>query len=116
VVALDDDAALAKLPELDCIADTVGGQTIATLLAKVKAGGIIGSVLGEPEGAKERGLTVSAVRAQPDSARLAKLAAAVADGSLVIPIAKRFPLAEAAAAHEFAERGGVGKVLLLPLA
>jgi NADPH2:quinone reductase len=48
----------------------------------------------------------------PDAKRLGELAAAVATGKLVIPIAKRFPLAEAAAAHKFAERGGVGKVLL----
>ena len=37
----------------------------------------------------------------------------VADGKLVIPIAKRFPLAEAAAAHTLAEKHVDGKVLLL---
>jgi len=116
VVALDDDAALAQLPELDCIADTVGGATIAKLLPKIKANGTVGSVVGEPPGAKERGLMVSAFLAHPDHARLAQLAAAVAAGALVIPIAKRFPLAEAAAAQALAERGGVGKVLLLPFA
>jgi NADPH:quinone reductase-like Zn-dependent oxidoreductase len=116
-VALDDDAAaLAELPEFDCIADTVGGPTIEKLLPKVKPSGTIGSVLGEPRGAKERGLMVSAFMAHPDHARLAQLAAAVAAGALTIPIAKRFPLAEAAAAHALAERGGVGKVLLLPFA
>jgi NADPH:quinone reductase-like Zn-dependent oxidoreductase len=115
-VALDDDAALEQLPELDCIADTVGGPTIAKLLPKVKPNGTVGSVVGEPPGAKERGLLVSAFLAHPDHARLAQLAAAVAAGALVIPIAKRFPLAEAAAAHALAERGGVGKVLLLPFA
>jgi NADPH:quinone reductase-like Zn-dependent oxidoreductase len=115
-VALDDDAALEQLPELDCIADTVGGPTIAKLLPKVKPNGTVGSVVGEPPGAKERGLLVSAFLAHPDHVRLAQLAAAVAAGALVIPIAKRFPLAEAAAAHALAERGGVGKVLLLPFA
>jgi NADPH:quinone reductase-like Zn-dependent oxidoreductase len=38
----------------------------------------------------------------------------VADGQLAIPIAKRFPLAEASAAHELAEAGAAGKVLLVP--
>ncbi|HEY3255125.1 MAG TPA: NADP-dependent oxidoreductase [Polyangiaceae bacterium] len=116
VVALDDPSALAALPTLDCVADTVGGQTIAQLLPKLSASGTIGSVVGEPQGAKERGLLVSALLSHPDSARLAQLAAAVAEGSLEIPIAKRFPLAEAPAAHALAERGGIGKILLMPFA
>jgi len=114
VVALDDDAALADLPPLDCVADTVGGDTISKILPKIKANGTVGSVLGQPRGAKERGLMSSALMAHPDSARLAQLAAAVAAGSLKIPISKRFPLAEASAAHALAERGGIGKVLLMP--
>ena len=116
VVALDDDAAIAELPPLDCVADTVGGETISKLLPKIKANGTIGSVLGEPQGAKERGLMVSAFMARPDSARLSLLAAAVASGSLKIPISKRFPLAEAPAAHALAEHGGMGKILLMPFA
>ena len=116
VVALDDDAAIAELPPLDCVADTVGGETIAKLLPKIKANGTIGSVLGEPQGAKERGLMVSAFMARPDSARLSLLTAAVASGSLKIPISKRFPLAEAPAAHALAEHGGMGKILLMPFA
>jgi NADPH:quinone reductase-like Zn-dependent oxidoreductase len=114
VVALDDDAAIAELPALDCVADTVGGETIAKILPKIKANGTVGSVVGEPEGAKDRGLMVSAFLAHPDSPRLGQLAAAVAAGSLKIPISKRFPLAEAPAAHALAERGGIGKVLLMP--
>ena len=116
VVALDDDAAIAELPPLDCVADTVGGETISKLLPKIKANGTIGSVLGEPHGAKERGLMVSAFMARPDSPRLTLLASAVAAGSLKLPISKRFPLAEAPAAHALAEHGGVGKILLMPFA
>jgi NADPH:quinone reductase-like Zn-dependent oxidoreductase len=112
VVALDDDRQIETLPALDALADTVGGATTQKLLGKLKAGGRIGSVVGEPAGAKERGLAVRAFLAHPDSARLGKLAAEVAAGRLVIPIARRFPLAEAAHAHELAEKGGVGKVLL----
>ncbi len=113
VVALDDDAALAQLAPVDRIADTVGGDTIARLLSKLKTGGTIGSVVGEPAGAKEHGFTVNAFMAHPDSARLAQLAEAVAAGKLRIPIGRRFPLAEAAAAQALAEKGGVGKVLLV---
>lgn len=113
VVVLDDAAQIEALPLLDVLADTVGGETAQKLLGKLKPGGRIGSVVGEPPGAKERGLAVHAFLTSPDSARLAKLAAAVAAGKIVIPIAKRFPLAEAVHAHELAENGGVGKVLLV---
>jgi NADPH:quinone reductase-like Zn-dependent oxidoreductase len=113
VVALDDDSELAKLPTLDGIADTVSGETIQKLYAKLKPGGKIGSVLGEPPGAKERGFVVRAFMTGPNPQRLLELAQAVADGKLVVPIAKRFRLAEAAAAHELAEHGINGKVLLV---
>lgn len=114
VVALDSDAEIDALPELDAIADTVGGDAIKKLLGKVKAGGTIGSVVGEPEGAKARGLVVRSMLAHSDSKRLAVLAQAVADGKLVIPIARRFPLGQAAEAHKLAERGAGGKVILVP--
>ena len=114
VVALDDDADVAKLPPLDGIANTIFGDTIQKLLPKVRAGGKIGSVVGEPSGAKERGLVVKAFMTHDDAKRLGELAQAAADGELVVPIARRFPLADARAAHELAESGGVeGKVLLL---
>ncbi|MES1210524.1 MAG: zinc-binding dehydrogenase, partial [Pseudomonadota bacterium] len=113
VAIIDDDAAIAKLPTLDGIADTVSGETIQKLLAKLKPGGKVGSVLGEPAGAKEKGFVVKAFMTHADTKRLGELAQAVADGKLQIPIARRFPLAEAAAAHEAAERGVNGKILLL---
>jgi NADPH:quinone reductase-like Zn-dependent oxidoreductase len=113
VFVLDDEGEIARLPPLDAIADTVGGATTQELLGKVKTGGTIGSVVGEPAGAKERGLVVRAFLAHSDAKRLAELAAAVAAGQLVIPIARRFPLAEAAAAQKLAESGAAGKVLLV---
>ena len=113
VAIIDDDAAIAKLPALDGIADTVSGETIQKLLARLKPGGKLGSVFGEPAGAKEKGFVVKAFMTHADTKRLGELAQAVADGKLQIPIARRFPLAEAAAAHEAAERGVNGKILLL---
>ena len=112
VVALDDAAAVGRLPALDAIADTVGGEVLARLLPKLKAGGRVGSVVGEPAGAKERGLTVRAIQTHPDSKRLASLAQAVAAGELVLPIASRFPLSKVRDAHRAAEHGAAGKILL----
>lgn len=117
VIALDEPADWARLPKVDAIADTVGGAETQRLLNKVEAGGTIGSVVGEPPGAKEHDLTVHVFLAHADSARMSAVANAVAAGELAIPVTKRFPLAEAAAAHSLAERGGVGgKLLLLPFA
>lgn len=112
VVALDDDAAVDALPVLDCIADTVGGPAIARVLGKVHPGGRIGSVVGEPAGAMARGLVVHAMLTHPDGKRLGELARAVADGRLVIPIAKRMPLAQAREAQTLAEHHAGGKVIL----
>ncbi|MBS2032171.1 MAG: NADP-dependent oxidoreductase [Deltaproteobacteria bacterium] len=114
VIALDDDAELAAVPELDGIADTVNGETIAKLLPRIKKGGHLGSVVGEPAGARERGLQVKAMLTQPDSKRLEELARAVAAKKLIIPVEKRFPLAQAPDAIRLARGGGVGKVLVLP--
>ena len=113
VAIIDDDAEIAKLPALDGIADTVSGDTIQKLLGKLKRGGKLGTVLGEPAGAKEKGFAVKAFMTRSDPQRLGELTRAVAAGKLQIPIARRFPLAEAAAAHQLAERGVSGKVLLL---
>jgi NADPH2:quinone reductase len=49
--------------------------------------------------------------------RADELFAWVRTGALVLNIARRFPLAEGAAAHRFLEsRQSIGKVLLLPVA
>jgi NADPH:quinone reductase-like Zn-dependent oxidoreductase len=112
VVALDDDAAIASLPTLDVVADTVGGPTQAKVTGKVRNGGIVASTVGPPAGDKARGVIGKGMQSHPDAKRLASLANAFKSGEVQLPIAKRFPLNEAAKAHRFAEGGGVGKVLL----
>lgn len=113
VVALDDLNDVAKLPTLDAVADTVGGMALTKVLDRVKHGGIVGSAVGEPKGAKEKGLTVRTFLSHTDGRRLAQLGESVAKGDLIIPIAKTFPLTEAKDAQKLAEKGGVGKVLLV---
>ena len=88
VVALDDDKDIATLHDLDAIADTVNGETIAKLLPAIKPGGVLGSVLGEPKAAAGRNIQVNAIMAQPDARRLYELAQEVARGEFTIPIAK----------------------------
>lgn len=113
VVVLDDPRDVAKLPLLDAVADTVGGEAVAVVLDKVKPGGLVGSVVGPPKGAKEKGLEVRSFHSHPDGRRLAQLGESVAKGELIIPIGKTFKLHEAKDAQKYAEKGGAGKVLLV---
>jgi NADPH:quinone reductase-like Zn-dependent oxidoreductase len=114
-VATDDDATIANLPPLDAVADAVGGETAEKLIAKVKPGGVFASVLGAPQnGAKYPSVKVVAVFSKFDRKTLEFMAEAVRDGKLVIPISQTLPLSGAAEAHAAAEKGGIGKILLVP--
>jgi NADPH:quinone reductase-like Zn-dependent oxidoreductase len=114
VLATDDDNAIANLPMLDVVADTVNGETAEKLIAKVKPGGVFASVLGAPQNAaKFPSVKVVPVYVTPDTKTLQFMAEAVRDGKLVIPISRKLPLSKAAEAQAAAEKGGVGKVLLV---
>jgi NADPH:quinone reductase-like Zn-dependent oxidoreductase len=114
VLALDDSAAVEKLGFMDAVADTVDGETAQMLLGKVKQGGIFASVVGPPANAKMHPIIkIEPIQAKPDAAMLRILAEDAAAGRFVIPIDRMVSLAEAAAAHAVAEKGGIGKILLL---
>ena len=114
-VATDDDTAIAKLPPVDAVADTVGGRTAQKLIAKVKPGGVFASVVGAPQNAAEYpSVKVAPVFSKFDRKTLEFMAEAVRDGKLVIPISQTLPLSEAAQAQAAAEKGGIGKILLVP--
>jgi NADPH:quinone reductase-like Zn-dependent oxidoreductase len=114
VVATDDDVALANLLPLDAVADTVGGKTAEKLIAKVKPGGVYASVVVAPQNAAQYpSVKVVHVFSKFDRKTLEFMAEAVRDGKLVIPISKKLPLSEAAEAQAEAEKGGIGKILLV---
>ena len=114
VLATDDDNAIANLLMLDVVADTVNGKTAEKLIAKVKPGGVFASVLGAPQNAaKFASVEVMPVFVKPDTRTLQFMAEAVRDGKLMIPISRRLPLSKAADAQAAAEKGGVGKILLV---
>ncbi len=114
LIATDDDTAIANLPVLDAVADTVGGKTAEKLIAKVKPGGIYASVVGAPQNAaKYPAVKVVPVFSKFDRKTLEFMAEAVRDGKLVIPISQKLPLSEAAEAQAAAEKGSVGKILLV---
>ena len=114
-VATDDDTAIANLPPLDAVADTVDGRTAGKLIARVKPGGVFATVLRAPQNAaKYPSVKVVFVFSKFDRKTLEFMAEAVRDGKLVIPISKELPLSEAAEAQAAAEKGGIGKILLVP--
>src|ERR1700733_4668008 len=115
VAATDDDTAITNLLPLDAVADTVGRRTAEQLIAKVKPGGVFASVEGAPQNAaKFPNVKVVPVFSKFDRKTLEFMAEAVRDGMLVIPISQTLPLSEAAKAQAAAEKGGIGKILLVP--
>jgi NADPH:quinone reductase-like Zn-dependent oxidoreductase len=71
-------------------------------------------VVGAPKSAVGTDVQVHEVWSGADAHRLEQLAQEIASGEFSIPIAKRFTLAEIRQAHEVAEKGVAGKILLTP--
>jgi NADPH:quinone reductase-like Zn-dependent oxidoreductase len=115
VLAIDDDQAIENFPLVNAIADTVGGEIAAKLIARVKQNGSFGYTAMLPEGAAARNPTVKITRvgARPDASKVREFADDVRDGKFVLPIGRRMPLRDAAEAHVLGQKGGIGKILLL---
>jgi NADPH:quinone reductase-like Zn-dependent oxidoreductase len=115
VLAVDDDRAVEKLPLVDAVADTVGGDIGAKLIAKVKQNGSFGYASTLPESAAAQNPTVKITRvgARPDPSKVREFADDVRDGKFILPIGRRMLLRDAAEAHVLGEKGGIGKIILL---
>jgi len=114
-IALDDPAAVATIPQVDIVANTLLGKAATDLLAKVKDGGAFASVTGEPDGAKDYPkVRIVSFRSEQDRAGIAFIADAVNSGKMTIPIGRREELKNAGAAQAAFTKGGIGKVLLIP--
>jgi NADPH:quinone reductase-like Zn-dependent oxidoreductase len=114
IVAVDNEQDVAGLKQLDAVADTVGRDVIDRLLPRIRKNGILATVVGKPNSADGYDIQVHEVWSEPDAKRIQQLAAEVAAGALTIPIFKRLKLAEIRQAHELAEKGVSGKVVLTP--
>src|ERR1700677_5105294 len=114
-VAIDDDAAIASLETVDGVADTVGGETAAKLFRKIREGGRFGyaSVFPAEEAATNPTVEVTRVFARPDASKVREFADDIRDGTFSLPISRRLPLRDAAAAHALMQKGGAGKIVLL---
>jgi hypothetical protein len=100
---------------VDAVADIVGGEVGAKLLAKAKAGGRFGyaSVLPENAAASYPQIKGTRVFAQPDPSKVREFLDDIRGGRFILPIGRRLPLKDATEGHRLGEKGGVGKILLL---
>ena len=113
-IDISDDDELAKLGIVDAVADTIGGELATKLIAKVKPGGNYGSVVGPPSNAAlNPTVHVNAFMAHADAKTYVHYGEAIRDGKLALPVDRMVPLADAAEAQAVAEKGGIGKIVLL---
>ena len=90
-------------------------STAEQLMGKIKPGGVFATVLRAPQNAaRYPSVKVVPVFSKFDRRTLEFMAEAVRDGKLEIPISETLPLSEAAQAQAAAEKGGIGKILLVP--
>lgn len=99
----------------DHIIDTVGGEAVGALCRHVRPGGRVLTVATTP--IPDVGLPAAieffTVLPSGSGADAARLAAAVVEGRITVPIARILPLDQAAEAHRLMEAGGLnGKVVL----
>ena len=98
----------------DHVADTVGGDEVARMCRNLKPGGLIRTVATTPIDPAGLPAEPQVFGYQSDGERLARIVAAVADGSMPMPVARTFPLAEAGAAQDLVEHGGArGRVVIV---
>ena len=113
-VALDDGAGFARIPPVDLVANTLRGKSATALLAKVKDGGTFASVTGAPDGASNYPkVRIVSFRSKQDRSVIERIANAVNDGKVTIPIGLRAELKNAGDAQAAFTKGGIGKVLLV---
>jgi NADPH:quinone reductase-like Zn-dependent oxidoreductase len=100
---------------IDIVLDTLGGETQERSWSVLKKGGTLVSLVQPPseEKAKELGVRVAIIGAQPNGAQLAEIAKIIDSGKLAPIIDRVLPLSEARRAHELSQSGhSHGKIAL----
>ncbi|TAJ16093.1 MAG: NADP-dependent oxidoreductase [Planctomycetota bacterium] len=101
--------------DVDVVLDSIGGETQQRSFGVLKKGGILVSIVGQPDVklAKEKGVRAGGILVKPDGKVLGELAALIDAGKLVPHVSAIVPLAEARKAHELSESGHTkGKIVL----
>ncbi|WP_031496524.1 NADP-dependent oxidoreductase [Bryobacter aggregatus] len=114
VLAMDDEKEIGALPELDAIADTVGGPLLSKLIWRMKKSGVLASVVGKPDLPPGTSIDARSIFAHSDPDRLTQLAIDIREGLFQVPIAHYFPLRDIQQAHQAAEHHPGGKISIEP--
>jgi len=100
---------------IDIVLDTLGGETQDRSWSVLKKGGVLVSLVQPPseEKAKELGVRVVLLGAQPNGAQLTEIANIIDSGKLAPVIDRILPLSEVRRAHELSQSGHIyGKMAL----
>jgi len=101
--------------DVDVVLDTVGGDTTNRSAVVLRKGGILVSIVGDPDPAvfAARGLRMATPLVEPSGAQLAEIAKLMTSGAVRTHLSARFPLKDAAKAHQKSETGRTrGKIVL----
>ena len=100
---------------VDVAFDTVGGDTMQSLVPTVHEEGVLVTIANAPpeDAARARGARAELLVMSPSSELLARIAELVAGGEVRVEISEMLPLTEVQQAHELSESGHArGKIVL----
>ena len=101
-----------QLQGIPYLLDSVGAANIESYLSYLSPGARVAAVAGVP-GDVVRGITVTPIRCEASTDRLARLSELMASGRLSVTVQEVFPLEQAAEAHRLLEDGHVrGKLVI----
>lgn len=101
--------------DVDVVLDSIGGETQQRSFGVLRKGGVLVSIVGNPDAkkAKELGVRATGMLVKPDGKQLAEIAQLLDTGKLKTVVSQVLPLAEARKAHELSESGHTkGKIVL----
>jgi len=102
------------LKNFDGVYDTVGGETTTNSFKVLRKGGVLVSMLGQPDEdlAKQYGVTAIGQLTKTSTAHLKRVAALVDSGKVKVRIAEVFPLDQVKEAFEAQEQHPQGKIVV----
>lgn len=101
--------------EIDVVLESIGGENTARSFATLKKGGILISIVGQPDQkvAQEKGVRAAGMLVKPDAQQLAQIVALIDAGRIKVTLSATLPLQDAAKAHQMIETGHTrGKIVL----